>query len=291
MLIEHPREADADSVLTTDTSVETPKSMIIFPDNELWNVPFTIFAVEDDSSDKRFTVSLSPSIAVLKIRRLVSERHPAKHRLPFSMLLIGNPDCARTLGKLTEAERECNEVQSQLEKSVAAATCTILTGRQATKKAFLGRVRAHKLLHIAAHASDEPLAGKLPGYIYLASDDSGTDAHLGADEISELQLDNLELAFLNCCVTGVGRPNTNGFFGLGRALLLAGARAVVLSSVPIRDVDDTVEFARKFYEYYAGVGDERGRADLALNSAQLYAKNDKGIGKSIWGSYYVLRAE
>ena len=261
--------------------------MIIFPDGELWNVPFTEL---NATSDDPYAIALAPCMTSIKMWREERIRiaHASVYNTPFA-LLVGNPDFRGKLKQLPQAERECDEVQKQLTSTIAGFRCASLLGEQATKTALLQGIRECAILHIASHGSEESLHGRLPGYVSLAQDDDPEGCHLDSAEISELDMHAAELVFLNCCVTGKGSSNLNGLFGLGRAFLLAGAKAAVLTTNVILDAAETVEFVGKFYEFYGGSGKERGKPDFALHSAQQFAMQRR-IDKRIWASYYVLRA-
>jgi CHAT domain-containing protein len=211
-----------------------------------------------------------------------------------SIVMVGNPDFRNVLERLPETEQECKELEKWLKKLVPTLTCKTLLEMEATKVALLNDIESCTILHIATHGSDERLNNELPGYVCLAITQSDTiddrRCHLSSDDILKLDLRKMKLVFLDCCLTGVGRPSINGLFGLGRAFLLAGAKVAVLTRSRIPDTKETVKFVCKFYEYYMKKnGEECGKADLALNSAQAFAIENR-ISRETWASYFVLRA-
>jgi CHAT domain-containing protein len=91
------------------------------------------------------------------------------------------------------------------------------------------------------------------------------DGILPANEAAWLDLAGTQLVVLSACETGVGRVNSgDGLQGMQRALLWAGARALVMSLWKVDD-DATRDLMVGFYE---GLKRKRPGAD-ALRDAQL----------------------
>lgn len=157
-----------------------------------------------------------------------------------------------------------------------------LTGASATEAAIRAAARP-TVLHVASHgyidaASESPesiglgalrdvrpgeAAGLRPrdvetahpmlrsGIVLAGANGPGTgndDGLLTAGEVAGLDLRGTKLATLSACSTGDGELRSgDGVYGLRRALVLAGARAQVLS---LWSVDDaaTAYFMRRFYQ-------------------------------------------
>jgi CHAT domain-containing protein len=97
------------------------------------------------------------------------------------------------------------------------------------------------------------------------------DGIMTADEIMYLQLENLELAVLSACETGLGETaGGEGILGLQRALQIAGARTTVTSLWKVDDAATQalmVEFYRNYFE--------RKLSKLeSLRQAQLWLLNN-----------------
>lgn len=70
------------------------------------------------------------------------------------------------------------------------------------------------------------------------ADPAGEDGVLTAEEVAALDLQGVEWAVLSACDTGLGEISAGeGIFGLHRALVVAGARSVILSLWAVRDQD------------------------------------------------------
>lgn len=94
----------------------------------------------------------------------------------------------------------------------------------------------------------------------------GDGGILTAEAIAALPLDNLELAVLSACETGLGKASGGeGLFGLQRAFHQAGTRHVVASLWKVSDVA-TVALMRLFY---AKLWQEKKSPSEALREAQL----------------------
>jgi CHAT domain-containing protein len=106
------------------------------------------------------------------------------------------------------------------------------------------------------------------------------DGILTAEDVSNMDLSNTELAVLSACETGLGDVYTGeGVFGLRRAFVLAGAQTLVMSLWKIPDVQ-TKELMVDFYQRML---DGKPRAE-ALRDAQLIMKK-KYSNPFYWGAF------
>ena len=95
---------------------------------------------------------------------------------------------------------------------------------------------------------------------------------------------NLELAFVNCCLGGLGKMYEEGPVGLTRALLMAGVRNVVAYRGVVPDSAVTCAFVNAFYEEWVRCRE----ADTALRFAQIKML-ENGIHHDFWAGYIVIR--
>ena len=126
-----------------------------------------------------------------------------------------------------------------------------------------------RVLHISTHGfflepprgSDKPVQHPLlrSGLAFAnanmqleAPEESTKDGILTALEALSLRLEGTDLVVLSACETGVGDINTGeGVYGLQRAFVEAGAKAVLYTLWEIDDLA-TVYFMKVFYEHYMG---------------------------------------
>jgi len=135
---------------------------------------------------------------------------------------------------------------------------TPISGEAATRERFIAAANDSALIHYTGHADSDAIDSY--GALLLA----GPDGTLGATDIARLSLRHHPLVVLAACGTFRGDPvHAAGMASLGRAFLIAGARAVVGT---LWEIDDDVA-APLFLSFHrqlrAGVAPE-----LALRGAQ-----------------------
>lgn len=100
----------------------------------------------------------------------------------------------------------------------------------------------------------------------------------------ELDLQNVDLVFLNCCDGGMGIMYEEGPVGLTRAFLMAGVRNVVSFNGKVPDTEFTCTFVGTFYEEWVSCKE----ADTALRASQIKML-EKGIPHDFWAAYKIIR--
>ncbi|MFB7336953.1 CHAT domain-containing protein [Streptomyces adustus] len=131
------------------------------------------------------------------------------------------------------------------------------TGRDVTKDRIAAAVPGHRYVHFATHAflnDEDPLYSGLlvspgtpspgPG----ADHEGGSGTLLQVYEMFRLRL-SAEVVVCSACQSGLGPIRTGeGLVGMSRALLVAGAETVVLTSWPVVD-RPTSRLVHRFYEF------------------------------------------
>lgn len=111
-----------------------------------------------------------------------------------------------------------------------------------------GQLADYRMIHFATHGLANARYPELSGVVLSLVDRDGNarDGYLRAHEIQGLHL-AADLVVLSACKTAVGpRLRGEGFLGLGRSFLLAGAAGVVVSLWNVSD-QGTAELMERFY--------------------------------------------
>lgn len=198
------------------------------PFGALWNTARGRYVAED------YALTLAPSASVLRFIR--DKIKPATG----SLLALGNPD-----GTLPHAEQEVREIARLFNASPRI-------GQAATKSSLFREGASAGIVHLAAHATYDPLR-PLWTHIDLAADrgaaapDPASDGRLHVYEIYDLSLKNANLVVLSACSTALGRRDEgDDLVGLPRAFLYAGTAAVLTTLWPVDDAGTGV-FMQDFY--------------------------------------------
>jgi CHAT domain-containing protein/tetratricopeptide (TPR) repeat protein len=119
----------------------------------------------------------------------------------------------------------------------------------------------------------------------LGAEDAEDDGILSGDDVSGLDLNGTALVVLSACETAVGGlAESEGVYGLHRALMVAGAQA---SMVSLWKVDDAAT-KELMVDVYRNLGRGAGRAE-ALRSAQLaLAQRTATAHPAYWASFVAV---
>lgn len=219
------------------------------------------------------------------IYNLADSRRPANIRFVDSAYTKGRT----TLGRLAGSERE---VRTAAELSGMPET-QILTGREATGTALKTALeKTPALLHFAVHVVS-PDGKPQEAALALSLTPDNMPELLTREAIAAYRVPGT-LVILSGCASGQGKALPSaGLIGLGRAWLLAGASAVVVSKWPIPD--DSGEFFSAFYDHLHKItaGSLAERAATALQEAQLDMQRSSGYrsSPSFWAAYSILSKE
>jgi tetratricopeptide (TPR) repeat protein len=143
---------------------------------------------------------------------------------------------------------------------------TTLLGADATERALQARARSgelkgYRFLHFAAHGRSNPkvamssalILAPEPGRLNPAdAAELETDGELTAEQVVQTWDLDADLVVLSACETGLGQyANGEGYLGFAQALLVKGARSVVLSQWKVPDQATTLLMTR-FYANLLG---------------------------------------
>jgi CHAT domain-containing protein/TPR repeat protein len=287
------------------------KRLFLAPDSNLQAVPFAILPIAEGHLIDRYELTyLTSGQDLLRVPL------PASDTLD-PPLVVADPDYDAFAGETANAERF--ERMSGTRKEGIEIARLLGIEPVMDDAATEIRVRsAHSpsILHVATHGwylqqvgktTDEPewlehprLARlKDPGFLHTFAARSGLvlagfnsvwagklvppefgDGLLTAGEVAAMDLQGTELAVLSACDTGLGSVvDLEGVYGLGRSLLMAGARAVITAMWKVPDAPSQEIMLGLYRRLIAGV--PRG---AALRDAQLAARSD-GRHPYLWGAF------
>jgi CHAT domain-containing protein/tetratricopeptide (TPR) repeat protein len=212
-------------------------SLIIAPDDRLWELPFQALLDERDRYlIERSAVSYAPSLTVLREMRARRDRRRAE-ATPSNLLALGNPFIGKEtverarlslrdekLYPLPEAEAEVRA----LGRLYGAQRSKVYIGAEAHEDRLKAEAGQYRILHFATHGVLND-AAPLYSYLALARGDKNEDGLLEAWELMQLDL-KADLVVLSACETARGRTSAGeGVIGLAWALFVAGVPATVVS--------------------------------------------------------------
>jgi len=204
--------------------------LVIVPHEDLNYVPFQVFQNPADGRylGERFQISYAPSATVLlgfkRSTTLAGGRLFAAAD-PSIVAAVGE---VASIGKLFPGRNRVVSNTLARESDVKAA------------------VRDYDIVHLSVHGKFNA-AEPMLSYVALAPG-SNDDGRLTAAEMFGLPLDNSRLVVLSACDTGRAEAtHANEIIGLVRALIYAGAGALVLSYWEV-DSDATALWMQTFYQ-------------------------------------------
>jgi CHAT domain-containing protein len=204
--------------------------LVIIPHEDLGNLPFQVLRNPADGRyfGERFQISYAPSATVLLGLRRSTNLGGASVAAFADPAVEGAAQEVQSIGKLFAGRRHVRG--------------DALPRKQEVK----GLVADFEVVHLAVHGSFD--AGEpMLSYLKLARG-AGDDGKLTAAEMFGLPLAKSRLVVLSACETGrVETTHANEMLGMSRALLYAGASALLLSQWRISSAA-TTQWMQTFYE-------------------------------------------
>jgi CHAT domain-containing protein/Tfp pilus assembly protein PilF len=196
----------------------------------------------------------------------------------------------RTWLRLLGTRREAEAIHGLLPQAM------LFLGKDASKTALLG-VASPGILHIATHgwllddgARSDQLVTKNPllrsGLVLAGANragDTGAQGLVTALEMAGMDLRGTQLVVLSACDTGLGMVKRGeGVYGLGRALLIAGAETLVMSLWTVDDQSTRALMVKYYERLLAGSG--RGEAmEQAMKEVRAVHPDP-----TFWAPFFVL---
>ena len=260
--------------------------LLIIPDDAVARVPFEALPLQNSGLLlEHFAISYAPSASIAldiqpRRRRILWPWQPSFKAFADPSQGIGAGENAlvqdRSWPRLPEAVHEVEGIARSL-----GGKAQVLTGAKARKE-FLTASVSPPLLHFATHAfADQDDSER--SYILLAPEDSARRFdYLFLREISELPLQNVDLATVSACETELGRQVPGeGVQNFSRAFLAAGAKSVVTSLWAVGDRMTAVLMLR----FYSRLGSGDSKAE-ALRAAKLeFLKSNIAAHPFYWAAF------
>ncbi len=266
--------------------LEPGRHLVIIPDGILYGVAFAALESRPGRPlvhDFSLSRAESASLYAAGLQQ-VSEASPAEWRvLAVGALEAG--DLHRSLPELSAVRDEVSRISQLYPNS------RVLTGRAATKPAFLREVGTASLLHFGGHAVVNRQSPLLSRLLLAPSEEGSSSDSLYGRELVNLDLSQVKLAVLAACSAASGEVSpAEGVASLARLLRLAGARVVL---APLWDVEDraTALLLRRFHDQLVQTTDpatalRTAQLDLAESRDSEFSGPSNWAGFALYGSSY-----
>ncbi len=203
-------------------------ALVVIPHEDLAYIPFQVFQNPADNRylGEEFRITYAPSATVLA-------SFSQSGHMRGTLLAVADPGIPR-------AQEEVKSI-ARLFPGRSKIVCDQLA-RETDIKAWAGH---YDILHLSAHGRFDAQSPIL-SYVQLGAGGSD-DGRLTAAEMFDLPLEKNRLVVLSACETGRAKTtHANEIPGMTRALLYAGAKALVLSSWEV-DSASTALWMETFY--------------------------------------------
>ena len=241
--------------------------LVIIPDQELNDLPFSLLNSGSSPLVDRIAVLVAPSAGTLAEARQRIVAAPTSN----NVLVVSDP----VVDKAIQHEFSLGELKSAGLEGIQVAAfypgARHLAGPQATPENLYSRPFDYKLLHFASHAI---LDSKNPesSFLVLTSGRTGS-SQLFQRDLYALKLTSAPLVVLSACETGrLTGAAGEGLSSLARAFLSAGASAVLATMWAVQDGSAAFMATAFHREFSAGVP-----AAEALRRAQAAYRRDSKL--------------
>jgi CHAT domain-containing protein len=206
------------------------------------------------------------------------------------------PNELTSFSRLPDTKKEADTIQQILTDRMRVSVKNYQDEKAI--EGVLNAAESPRIMHLATHGyfiqkdeakqmllKDNPMlrSGIALAGINLSLKEGKDEGIMSAEKVMGLRLMGTDLVVLSACETGVGDVQSGeGVFGLKRAFILSGAKAVILSlwSVPS---EETMELMIRFYGLMA---DGKSKAE-ALRQAKLEMMKKKP-NPFYWGAFILV---
>ncbi len=241
------------------------RRILLVPHDALFYLPFpALEATTGRFLGEEFAVVVTPSVTVLRDLRSRSAASPRP--TPPLVLAAFAPFPSEDTLAVNRANAPVSLPDSLLEARSAARQfaprSVVCEGPQATKTRAMAAAKRARILHFATHGRLDDVNPHYSGLRF-----AGVDSTLNTQDIFNLDL-SAELVVLSACETAFGSrrdseraTQAEGFLGLTRGFLYAGARTVIASLWRVHD-ESTRRVMDDFYGGLSTSANSRDKAEL-----------------------------
>ncbi len=299
--------------------------IVVAPDSFLGAFPFEILRLDDGSYLlEKYSVVYTQDVTSFVRTHAEGPRLSRESRATTnpSLLCVGEVAYEGEWPALTATAIEANTVAELHAEAFPEGERTLLREREAHEARISAELPRHRVIHLATHGFFERSAAPTPppphadaprserehdpvqrivldhpallsGLVFAPTPapEGGTsiaDGRLTAEEISFLDLSEVELVVMSACESGLGTIyKGEGMLGLRRALRSAGVETVVSSLWKVSD-DETLELMRALYDRLWRRGETIEDALRGAKLDRLRANRSAHEGAAIpfaWGAF------
>lgn len=247
--------------------------LLIVPCEQLHGVLWSALRIRGQWLMQQAVIQVLPALSIVPL--LAQRRRWQQER---KVLLLGCSDFAGRMKALPNVEQELKLLQNYYGER--AEYVFPATRKEVLERASRGELQEYGTIHIASHGQLRTGRGLMAALMF-------TDDDLLLSELAALELDGALVTLSACEGATTDLLPGEEAFSLSRAFLVAGARAVLASQLPVRD-GIAMAFMQKFHACLDLLEDPA----LALMETQRYHVNTYGdqgfdlLGLPIgWGSF------
>jgi hypothetical protein len=227
------REKDADEIgrrlVATfldplNSNLRAASEIIVIPHGALYQLPFEALFLQQGLVRRGVRVMEAPVLMQTQ-----SRARRAHNPATSGYLIVADPE-THDFPRLPGARKEGRSLLS------ASPNSTLLEGQRGTVSAVRTLLPRFRHLYFGTHAFFNPRRPTLSSILL-------TDGRLYAQEIAASDLAGVDTVTLATCDAARSARSTSAGFSIARAFLLAGAREVVASLIPVSDAPDATAAA------------------------------------------------
>jgi CHAT domain-containing protein len=226
-------------------SIGQPAKLVICPDGLLLGLPFEAMLVEETTRDRidyqlpylvrEFPVTYTQSLNLLTVNNR-SEREGS------SMLAFGYGK-ENSAESLKGSEKEIEAIK----KETGDVGSYFFEGENASEEVFKRLAVNADIIHMALHGTADTANALQSKIIFPTKSNSKDDGVLFAHELYDLNLQDVDLAVLTSCESGVGKFQTGeGAMSIARGFAYAGCPSIVMSLWKVDDLT-TAQVMKSYY--------------------------------------------